>query len=98
MKHDSNLQREIMEQPEVLQRLLKMERPAIERVAAAFKERTPRFMVIAARGSSDNAARYGQYLFGAANGLPVALATPPRQSWMGQQSLLYPNRVSHRTF
>jgi len=33
-------------------------------------------MVIAARGSSDNAARYGQYLFGAINRLPVALATP----------------------
>jgi len=32
--------------------------------------------MIAARGSSDNAARYGQYLFGIANGLPVALATP----------------------
>lgn len=76
MRHDSSLQREIMEQPEVLQRLLKMERPAVERVASAFRERAPRFMVIAARGSSDNAARYGQYLFGAANGLPVALATP----------------------
>ncbi len=33
-------------------------------------------MVIAARGSSDNAARYAQYLFGAHNRLPVSLATP----------------------
>ena len=32
--------------------------------------------MIAARGTSDNAARYAKYLFGAANGLPVALATP----------------------
>src|SRR5439155_1340607 len=32
--------------------------------------------VLAARGSSDNAARYAQYLFGAVNRLPVALATP----------------------
>jgi glucosamine--fructose-6-phosphate aminotransferase (isomerizing) len=32
--------------------------------------------VIAARGSSDNAARYGQYLLGAAAGFSVGLATP----------------------
>ena len=33
-------------------------------------------VVIAARGSSDNAARYAQYLFGAHNRLTVTLATP----------------------
>ena len=33
-------------------------------------------VLIAARGSSDNAARYGQYLLGAAAGLSVGLATP----------------------
>ena len=33
-------------------------------------------MCIAARGTSDNAARYAQYLFGYALGLPVMLATP----------------------
>jgi glucosamine--fructose-6-phosphate aminotransferase (isomerizing) len=32
--------------------------------------------VIAARGSSDNAARYAQHLFGRFWGMPVALATP----------------------
>jgi glucosamine--fructose-6-phosphate aminotransferase (isomerizing) len=32
--------------------------------------------VIAARGTSDNAARYAQYVFGAQNHLTVALATP----------------------
>jgi len=31
---------------------------------------------VAARGSSDNAGRYAQYLLGAANRLPVALTTP----------------------
>ena len=73
---NSHLQQEILEQPEVLRRLLEVERPAIERVAAAIRARAPRSVVMAARGSSDNAARYGQYLFGAANGLLVALATP----------------------
>ena len=33
-------------------------------------------MVIAARGSSDNAARYAQYLLGSEAGISVALATP----------------------
>jgi glucosamine--fructose-6-phosphate aminotransferase (isomerizing) len=45
-------------------------------VAKAIQNRVPRFIVFAARGSSDNAARYGQYLFGTTNGLSVALATP----------------------
>ena len=35
-----------------------------------------RYAVLAARGTSDNAARYAQYLFGSLNRLPVALATP----------------------
>ncbi|MDH7486440.1 MAG: SIS domain-containing protein [Anaerolineae bacterium] len=72
----SNLEREILEQPAVWRRLLEVERPVIERVAATIRSRAPRYVMIAARGSSDNAARYGQYLFGAANRLPVALATP----------------------
>jgi glucosamine--fructose-6-phosphate aminotransferase (isomerizing) len=38
--------------------------------------RDARHVVIAARGSSDNAARYAQYVFGAFNRLTVALATP----------------------
>jgi glucosamine--fructose-6-phosphate aminotransferase (isomerizing) len=70
------LEQEILEQPEVLERLLERERSTVETVARAIRERGPRFVVLAARGSSDNAARYGQYLLGAVNGLPVALATP----------------------
>jgi glucosamine--fructose-6-phosphate aminotransferase (isomerizing) len=76
MTNNSYLEKEIREQPDVLRRLLHEERSTIERVASAIGERAPRFITIAARGTSDNAARYGKYLFGAANGLPVALATP----------------------
>jgi glucosamine--fructose-6-phosphate aminotransferase (isomerizing) len=72
----SYLEQEILEQPEVLDHLLERERGTVEGVARAIRERAPRFVVLAARGSSDNAARYGQYLLGAVNGLPVALATP----------------------
>ena len=73
---DSCLYREIVEQPQVLQRLLENERGSITQVAAAIHACAPRLVLIAARGTSDNAARYAQYLFGAANALPVALATP----------------------
>lgn len=75
-KKDTNLRREIWEQPEAMRRLLAEEREAIERAAALIRERAPRYAVFAARGTSDNAVRYAQYLLGAANGLPVALATP----------------------
>lgn len=72
----SQVEKEIREQPEALARLLRDGRDAVERAAAAVRTAEPRFVVIAARGSSDNAARYAQYLFGAHNRLPVCLATP----------------------
>lgn len=72
----SLLLKEILEQPAALQRLIDAENSNIHKVAAAIRKRAPRFVMLAARGSSDNAARYGQYLFGAHNRLPVALATP----------------------
>ena len=72
----SILQREIEEQPLIARRLLAEERSQVEQIAEAIRQRAPRFIVFAARGSSDNAARYGQYLFGTTNGLSVALATP----------------------
>ena len=72
----SQVEKEIREQPEALSRLLKEGRAEAERIAARVQAYAPRFVVIAARGSSDNAARYAQYLFGAHNRLPVCLATP----------------------
>ncbi|MCC7353192.1 MAG: SIS domain-containing protein [Anaerolineae bacterium] len=72
----SALAREIAEQPRVLAALWEEERTGIEKIARTVREYGPRYVVIAARGTSDNAARYGQYLFGAHNRLSVALATP----------------------
>ena len=67
---------EIREQPEVLARLLASQGEAARRIAAEIERRDVRSIYIAARGSSDNAALYGKYLWGAMVGLPVALATP----------------------
>jgi len=73
---ESVLLSEIAEQPAVLERLLREAEPEIEAIAAAVRARSIQHVVMAARGSSDNAARYAQYLFGAHNRLTVALATP----------------------
>jgi glucosamine--fructose-6-phosphate aminotransferase (isomerizing) len=73
---DSHLAEEILEQPATLQRLLESQGATVERVADMVRNRAPGLIVVAARGTSDNAARYGKYLFGATNGMPVALATP----------------------
>ncbi len=69
---------EIAEQPTVLAGLLDAEGDRVRQIAAAIRARRDEitFVHIAARGTSDNAARYAQYLFGAINRLPVALATP----------------------
>jgi glucosamine--fructose-6-phosphate aminotransferase (isomerizing) len=72
----SQVEKEIHEQPEVLERLLRDGRETAEGIASRVRTFGPRFVVIAARGSSDNTARYAQYLFGAHNRLAVSLATP----------------------
>jgi glucosamine--fructose-6-phosphate aminotransferase (isomerizing) len=72
----SQVETEIREQPEALARLLGKGRAAAEAAAERVRAFAPRLVVIAARGSSDNAARYAQYLLGAHNRLPVSLATP----------------------
>jgi glucosamine--fructose-6-phosphate aminotransferase (isomerizing) len=72
----SQLRSEIMEQPSVIRRLLDMETDRVASIGHALAGQDIRYLVIAARGTSDNAARYGQYVFGALNQLTVALAAP----------------------
>jgi glutamine---fructose-6-phosphate transaminase (isomerizing) len=77
-----SLHDEILEQPAVARRLL-AHRPEVERIAAALRGRELDLVLIAARGSSDHAAIYAQYLFGAFHRLPVALAAPALTSVYG---------------
>jgi len=67
---------DLREQPAILDRLLSQGRGTSEALAERIRRQAPRFAVFAARGSSDNAARYAQYLLGIQNRLVVALATP----------------------
>ena len=70
------LRDEIHEQPQALARLLDAAPGAYAGLSATLAERRPRFVLIAARGTSDNAALYAQYLFAIRNSLTVALAAP----------------------
>lgn len=72
----SHIEREIAEQPTIIDNLLKREAGTASKIAQAIREFDPAFIHIAARGTSDNAARYAQYAFGIHAHLPVALATP----------------------
>ncbi len=72
----SFLHREIHQQPEVLSGLLAAEKNTITALAEAIRVHDISHVVIAARGTSDNAGRYAQYLLGAVNHLTVTLATP----------------------
>ncbi|MCQ3932913.1 MAG: glucosamine--fructose-6-phosphate aminotransferase [Chloroflexi bacterium] len=70
------IEQEIAEQPAVIQGLLDEESGTARRIAQAIRDFDPAFVWIAARGTSDNAGRYAQYLMGIQAGLPVGLATP----------------------
>ena len=76
MIQNSYLYNEIHDQPAAVARLLDNEKDSIQELAGMILRRGVTHVVIAARGTSDNAARYAQYVLGALNGLTVALATP----------------------
>ena len=84
MLEQSHIYQEIHQQPRVLAKLLDGERANVERLAADLRQRHITHCVIAARGTSDNAGRYAQYLFGAVNGLIVGLATPSLHTIYGR--------------
>ena len=70
------LHSEILEQPERLERLLQSQRGTVEAIANDMRTRSVPYVFLAARGTSDNAGRYANYILGGMNGLPLALATP----------------------
>ncbi len=67
---------EILEQPNVFRNALTANRKPIPDVATRLDVLDFSYALIAARGTSDNAARYAKYLWAAHNGIPVALAAP----------------------
>lgn len=67
---------EIAAQPEVVERLLAEAPPAVAEVAERIRAYRPRFVLLAARGTSDHAALYAKYLIEVQLELPCGLASP----------------------
>src|SRR5579864_1927609 len=72
----SKMLEEIREQPAALQRTLEAERAPAEQLRARLEGKRPRLIMLAARGTSDNAAQFGRYLLEITTGIPVTLAAP----------------------
>lgn len=72
----SHLHDEIQQQPSIIERLLIEQQETANEIGAAIRRFKPAFVWIAARGTSDNAARYAQYLWGVHARMAVGLATP----------------------
>jgi len=80
---------EIRQQPEALDRTLASELRRVERFKQRVARRRPRLIVLAARGTSDNAAQFGRYLLELTTGIPVSLAAPAIHT-------LYNARIDYR--
>ena len=70
------LEAELREQPAALERLLDRQGDRAREIAGIFGRDDVKYVLIASRGSSGNAARYAQYLLGRAHRVPVMFATP----------------------
>jgi glucosamine--fructose-6-phosphate aminotransferase (isomerizing) len=77
------LRDEILEQPAAARRQVEAQADAVAAIAAAIRARDVETIVIAARGTSDHAAVYAQYVFGVRNRIAVALAAPSIVSLYG---------------
>lgn len=67
---------EIYEQPQAVAAAVERENLNVAALVDDIRERGIRHVVIAARGTSDNAATYAKYLLEIVAGIPVALAAP----------------------
>ncbi|MCX5204310.1 SIS domain-containing protein [Streptomyces sp. NBC_00237] len=66
---------EMAEQPAVLRRILAEAAPRIFETAQSIAAKSPRFVLLTARGTSDNAALYAKYLLEIQMGLPCGLTS-----------------------
>lgn len=72
----SLMMQEILEQPEVLRRTFRAECEHAREFQAFARKQNFRLVVLVARGTSDNAARFGRYLLELTTGIPVSMSAP----------------------
>ena len=83
-----SLRDEILEQPDAARRQLASSPEALDALADRLRSQPVESVVVAARGTSDHAAIYAQYLLGVRNRLVVGLATPSVVSLYGAEPRL----------
>ena len=66
------MRQELAESPAVVAGLLVSARGPLATLADEVRRRGTRFVLVAARGTSDHAATYAQYVLGARAGLPAS--------------------------
>src|ERR1044072_7135454 len=67
---------EIAQQPAVLEKTIAGEKQKLAKLGEFLRGRDIDLIVLAARGSSDNAALFGRYLLEVTTGIPVSLSAP----------------------
>jgi glucosamine--fructose-6-phosphate aminotransferase (isomerizing) len=72
----SRMLEEIRQQPETLARIVSTDLRRMEKFRALLGRKKPRLVVLVARGTSDNAARFARYLIEITTGIPVSLSAP----------------------
>lgn len=72
----SKMLEEIRQQPAALEKTLQSGLRQAEALRKRFEKSRPRLVVLAARGTSDNAAQFGRYLIEVTTGIPASLAAP----------------------
>ena len=70
------MREEIRQQPVAIERTLAAEWGKAEELRRHFERHPVSLIVLAARGTSDNAAQFGRYLLEVLTGIPVSLAAP----------------------
>jgi glucosamine--fructose-6-phosphate aminotransferase (isomerizing) len=71
---ESKMLDEIRQQPIALEQTLRQGAHALDELSRRFDRRLPNLVILAARGTSDNAAQFGRYLIEITTGIPVSLA------------------------
>lgn len=89
MRKSTWMEKEIQETPRVIRRFFQTQREALLDLGERLRRNPPRLVVLAARGTSDNACTFARYLIEKEWGTPVSLAAPSLLT-------LYRARVDYR--
>ena len=72
----NNMFQEIQEEPAALRECIEQNQVMVKFLAEEIRSKNPSYLVLAARGTSCNAAKFAKYVFETYVGLPVMIAAP----------------------